>query len=311
VNQKFAVNRIIKQLGPIMNKITGMKKVAGLISLAAILISSAQVHAQHVGTIGIGDITYTSHANSSARTDLRSPEVVLSALNSGIVASLTKIRKFKVLDYSQLTARIDEQDRTLDGYYNSKYTGNALLQAGLDYILKANVSEFGIVEQEVGKPGTAIGLMVIDFKLIGVADATNDLSSKVTARVYSPKGPKSANAGDQAAAQLLLDRATQQAVKQLIDQVVTNLFPIRVMKIAEDGVITLNYGKGLLTVGDRVKVYPIGTETTVDEFGEPVGVPISSLEITSTEKKFAVAKIVDKQQELKKGQKGQLILNGG
>ncbi|MBL4673387.1 MAG: hypothetical protein JKX81_14105 [Arenicella sp.] len=288
-----------------------MKKIAGLISVAAILISSAQVHAQHVGTIGIGDITYNIEANSGARTDLRSPEYVLSALNNGISGGLTKIRKFKVLGYPQLTARIDEQDRTLDGYYKSKYTGNALLQAGLDYILKANVSEFGIVKQESGKPGAAIGLMVIEFKLIGVADATNDLSSKVIARVYRPKDPKTASAGDQAAAQQLLDRAIQQAIKQLVDQVVTNLFPIRVMKISENGVITLNYGKGLLKVGDTVMVYPIGTDTTVDEFGEPVGVAISSLQITSTEKKFAVAKIVDKQQELKKGQKGQLILTGG
>jgi hypothetical protein len=63
-------------------------------------------------------------------------------------------------------------------------------------------------------------------------------------------------------------------------------------------------------VGDTVRVYPIGTDTTVDEFGEPVGVAISSLQITSTEKKFAVAKIVDTQQELEKGQKGQRVLNG-
>jgi hypothetical protein len=287
-----------------------MKKIARLISLAAIFISSAQVHAQHVGTIGIGAITYTSNVNNGARTDLHSPDNVLKALNTGIVANLTKIRKFKVLDYPQLTARINEQDRTLDGYYNSAYTGNALLQAGLDYILKANVSEFGIVEQESGQPGAAIGLMAIEFKLIGVADATNDLGAKVIARVYSSKDQKAGSAGDKAAAEQLLDRAIHQAVKQLVDQVVTNLFPLRVMKISEDGVVTLNYGKGLLAVGDTVRVYPIGTDTTVDEFGEPVGVAISSLQITSTEKKFAVAKIVDTQQELEKGQKGQRVLNG-
>jgi len=291
-----------------------MKKITGLIGLVAIFISSAQVYAQHVGTIGIGDITYSVDANGAdtsgdARTGSRSPEYVLSALNSGINDSLTRIRKFKVLDYSQLTARIKEQDRTLDGYYNSKYAGNALLQEGLDYILKANVSEFGIVKQESAEPGAAIGVMAIEFKLIGVADATHDLSSKVIARVYSTKGQKFTSAGDLTAAQQLLDRAIQQAVKQLVDQVVTNLFPIRVMKIAEDGVITLNYGKGLLKVGDTVLVYPIGTDATVDKFGDPVGVAISSLQITSAEKKFAVAKAVDKQQELKKGQKGQLILN--
>lgn len=290
-----------------------MKKITGLIGLVAILISSVQGHAQHVGTIGIGDITYGVDKSRDAPTGSRSPEYVLSALNSGINESLTNIRKFRVLDYSQLTARIKEQDRTLDGYYNSKYTGNALLQGGLDYIFRANVSEFGIVKQESGKPGAAIGLMAIEFKLIGVADATRDLSSKVIARVYSARDQKPVSAGDLAAAQQLLDRAIQQGVKQLVDQMITNLFPLRVMKIAEDGVITLNYGKGLLKAGDEVLVYPIGTDTTVDKFGEPVGEAISRLQITSAEKKFAVAKVVDqtvdRQQELKNGQKAQLILN--
>jgi hypothetical protein len=289
----FFATQMITQLGPLMNKIVG------LLSLAAMLISSAQVCAQQVGTIGIGDITVSAEASVERHT----VEGIITAVSSGINTGLNNTRKFSVLDYRQLQTRITQQDRSLADYYNKKYTGNALSQAGLDYILRTDVTEFSLLAEAPDGSEKSTALMNIEFELIGVADVTDSLNSKVVTQIS-----KSISARDDDSGEKLLDSVIQRAVKQLVDQVVSNLFPVRVMKITEEGVITMNYGEGMFTVGDTVMIYPIGTDATVDQSGEPMGASIATLQITSTEQKFAIAKVLDGQQALEKGQKGQLVL---
>ena len=297
-----------------------MKKIAQLLSLVALLISSAQSNAQQVATIGIGDITLTADASA----ELRSTESILSAVADSINSRLIETRKFTVLDYSQLRSRIEEQDRNLIDFYFKQYSGNAILQAGLDYILNASITEFSLVKPEVSKTDNLAAMINLEFELIGVADATVGIGSKVIAKVYAPL-----SVGDVAAAQQLLDSAIKQASMQLVDQVIANLFPIRVMKIitydegsekferykisedTEGALITLNYGKGIFTVGDIVMVYPVDSGITVDEFGQPIGDVIASLKIISTETRFSTAQAITGHKKLKQGQKAQLILIGG
>jgi len=113
-----------------------MKLIVRFLGLVAMLLSSAQVFAQQVGTIGMGDITFSAKKG----TQIRTSDSVIGALNSGIIRALLETRKFTVLDYAQLTARTNKQGRSLTGYYGREYTGNAVTQSGLDYILKADVT---------------------------------------------------------------------------------------------------------------------------------------------------------------------------
>ena len=282
-----------------------MKNSLGILltALVALLTLSANSQAQQVGTIGVGEIAYS--ANSAE--DLPSKESVVNALSLGINSALTKTRKFTVLDFQQLEERIEQQNRTLEGYYNKEYSGNAVNQRGLDYILKANITEFGLFDQKRGNSNDSIGLIDIDFELIGVADVTNDFSSSVSAQ-YSTR----VEVANTESKQAILDKAIQQGVDQLVDQLISNLFPIRVMKIDdENGAITLNYGEGLLEVGDTVLVYPLDAEVTVDETGEVIGDAIATLQIITTARRFATAQALDGQDLLEKGQQGQLVLTGG
>lgn len=259
-------------------------------------------YSQQVGTIGVGDISYDAEVNA----DLVPVKNVLSAVNSGINNALIETRKFTVLDYAQLKARIDQQARTLEGYYTKQYSGNAVNQRGLDYILKANITEFGLFKKRPEDPENVVGLIDIDFDVIGVADVTDDFSSSVSAQ-YSSR----ITAGDTEAGQEILDRVIQQGVDGVVDQLISTLFPIRVMKIADDGAITLNYGEGLLEAGDTVLVYPTGVDLVVDESGEVIGDAIATLQIITTERKFSTAQALVGQDALEKGQKGQLVLTGG
>ena len=279
-----------------------MKTMAKFFGLLVMLsVAATNSHAQQVGTIGVGDITFSAKKNDS----LRSTEKILSALSAGINNGLTETRKFTVLDSAQLKTRINKQGRNLNDYYAKKYSGNALSQAGLDYILKADVTELGLFKNTRGKSENTIGLVDIDFELIGVADVTNDFSSSVTAQ-FSTR----IDAGDNEAAQDVLDKAIQKAVDRLVDQLVSSLFPIRVMKIDESGAITLNYGEGLFEVGDTVLVYPLGTDIAIDKSAEPADGAVATLQIISTKRKFSTAQALAGVEALEKGQKGQRLLNG-
>jgi len=279
-----------------------MKKYAGLVVFAASILWCVNGYSQQVGTIGVGDISY----NAEIKTELMPVENVLSALNSGINSALIETRKFTVLDYAQLKSRIEQQERTLEGYYTKQYSGNAVNQRGLDYILKANVTEFGLFKQKRGKFENAVGLIDIDFDIIGVADVTDDFSASVSAQ-YSTQ----ITADDTGVSQEVIDRAIQQGVDQVVDRVISTLFPIRVMKIADNGTITLNYGEGLLNVGDTVLVYPKDAEIVINESGDVIGDAIATLQIITTERKFSSAQALEGQEALEKGQRGQLVLTGG
>jgi len=279
-----------------------MKKYAGLFVFAASILWCTTSYSQQVGTIGVGDISYSA----KVKPELLPVEGVLSALNGGINNALTETRKFTVLDYAQLKSRIEKQERTLEGYYTKQYTGPAINQRGLDYILKADVTEFGLFKQKRGDSEDTIGLIEIDFDVLGVADVTNDFSSSVSAQ-YTTR----IVASDAETNQDVINRAIQQGVDQVVDQVISTLFPIRVMKIADNGAITLNYGEGLFDVGDTVLVYPKDTDIVVDKSGEVVGDAIATLQITSTERKFSLAQPLNGEEVLEKGQKGHLVLTGG
>lgn len=279
-----------------------MKKYAGFLVFAAGIFWCTNSYSQQIGTIGVGDISYSADANQA----LMPVEKVLSTLNGKINSALIKTRKFTVLDYAQLKSRIEQQERTLEGYYAKQYTGNAVNLRGLDYILKADVTEFGLLAKQSSNSKNAVGSIDIDFELIGVADVTNDFSSNVSAQ-YSTR----ITAADTALDQDVIDQAIQQGVDQLVDRLISTLFPIRVMKIADDGAITLNYGEGLLDVGDTVLVFPKGSDIVIDESGNVIGDSVATLRIMSTERKFSLAQALKGQEALEKGQKGQLVLTGG
>lgn len=269
--------------------------------LVLALVFLAPVKAQTVGTIGVGGITYSASSGSK----FRPKENVISAIDSSLNAALLKTRKFTVLDFAQLESRLQEQGLSLEKYYDKSYTGTEYSQAGLDYILTANITEFGLFKKQRGKSEVNIGLVDIDFKLIGVADVTNDFESSVSAQYSS-----SAAGGD--ATDDILGRSIQQGVDQLVDQVISKLFPIRVMKISEEGSeITLNYGEGLLKPGDTILVYPLGQDIAANAEGKAQVEPIATLQVIKTSRKFSSAQALQGQNALKRGQKGRLLLSGG
>jgi len=231
-------------------------------------------------------------------------QAIIESLNDGLLASLKYTRKFNVMTYQQLEERLSHQGLRVQGYYDKSYVGEEYRQVGLDYILTANVRSFDVFEQTRGKTRKANGLMEVDLTLHGVADATEDYSDSVTVRLdVNPDG--------ELRLKEIGDRLVALGVNEITDRVLVDLFPIRVMKFNKDSSISLNYGAGIFDVGDTVLVYPHLEDDLLNSPGRPSGNPIATLQIMSTDKKFAIAQALDGYSELEKGQKGLLLKNGG
>jgi hypothetical protein len=277
-----------------------MKKIVKFLSLATMIISSTHAYAQQVGTIGLGDITYS--AVNGANSGARKGTIVLNELNSGLVDALTKTRKFAVMDHPKLLARLKKQNRNLRGYYFKQYSGNALWQEGLDFILKANVTEFSLGKQTQENGELGLGKIGIDFQLYGVADVTYDLKSSVSVQFVMP-----IETVDQKTRRILLNKTVRKSVDHVVDEIVSSLFPIQIVKITEEGIVTLNYGDGFLDVGDSVLIYPLENEFIIDEEGKAAGNAVATLRVNSTAQKFSISQMPE-DLVLEKGQKGRLVL---
>ncbi len=256
--------------------------------------------AQTVATIAVADITVSAKSQSKLKTE----QDVAQALSDGLLTALKETRKFSILTNEELTARLTDQGLNVQGYYDKSYVGEEFSQVGLDYILTADITAFDTYEQVRGDVEKTLGLMEVDLKLLGVADATSDFDTSASVQLKVTEGGEIeiADAGDQLLAL---------GVEELTERVLVNLFPIRVMKLNDDGSVSLNYGAGLLDVGATVLVYPLDEDALLNEPGTPSGSPIATLQITRTDKKFATAQALGGFDQLEKGQKGLLLGNDG
>lgn len=274
-----------------------MKRFLFAVFVGTLLLTSIKSHAQIVGTISVGDVV-----SSADKNQFQSNESLISAITIGLNAALIKSRKFNVLSYDELQNRLQSQGRSLNGYYTNAYANDSYDQAGLDYILTANVSDFDVLKQLRAKTETAVAIIDLDFKLYGVADVTENFTDSVSTQVAVK-----ISANNEESIQSAIDSSMQKAVDQMVDKVISSLFPIRVMKISEEGNITLNYGNGLLAAGDIIMVYPKGVDVKLDGSGSPVGDAIATLQVISSERKFSVAQPLDGRELLEKSQQGLLL----
>ena len=211
-----------------------------------------------------------------------------------------------------MNERLEDQGRTLKGYYDKAYVNDPYEQVGLDYIVRVDVIDFDVSKQASREFETATASIGLNLTLYGVADATQDRTDSVSAQVSTK-----IELNNNVQLQNVVDASVQQTVNQLVDKIIAKLFPIRVMRLSkedeveegevEEDEVTLNYGDGLLAVGDIIKVAPEGINIELDNAGQPVGESIATLRVVSSGRKFSKAQVLNGLELLKKGQQGALI----
>ena len=284
-----------------------MKRYTLLVSMIVSVVLSHPVMAQIVGTISVGDVVYSASENK-----FRTSESLVSSMMLGLNKGLKESRKFNVLSRTELNERLEDQGRTLKGYYDKAYVNDPYEQVGLDYIVRVDVIDFDVSKQASREFETATASIGLNLTLYGVADATQDRTDSVSAQVSTK-----IELNNNVQLQNVVDASVQQTVNQLVDKIIAKLFPIRVMRLSkedeveegevEEDEVTLNYGDGLLAVGDIIKVAPEGINIELDNAGQPVGESIATLRVVSSGRKFSKAQVLNGLELLKKGQQGALI----
>ena len=274
------------------NKLFAFQLMAAAALIFA-LVYSAPSSAQLVGTVGIGDIEKKSNVSEKAQR----------AFVNEVSLGLVNTRKFRLMEHPVVESRLARQGLDLEGFYAKEYKSTELLQAGLDYIFQAEILKAGVSGTCEGSIHDKMGEAEIRYTMYGVADETEDFSNVVKVQAHKHESSL-ANASDED----LVNGAIANAVNVLVRQVATELFPIRVMKIDEDGLVTLNYGSGLLDPGQTLVVYKGDEASEINEFGVPQGNTFGMLRIADTGEKFAQAVTVEGFTGIEKGQRV-MILN--
>ena len=250
------------------------------------VVASFSSQAQIIATIGFGDI-----ASKASSTDS-----VSGTLSDELYSVLASTRKFRVLQKAEVEKKLARRNLDLEGFYSKNYVSTELEQTGLDYILKADISNYGVVTVTKNGLSQRVAKVGVEYVLLGVADSTDDFAFKAV--VETPLAQLSSDNSQALAAGL------EEVVEVLVRQVTAELLPIRLMKIDEDGLVTLNYGSALLNVGDAITVYGDEQTLALDETGSPKGVSLGRLRIVEANTKFSIGQIVDGFTKIEKGQVG-------
>ena len=252
-----------------------------------ICLLSAQTSAQQIASIGIGDLRIKGKQPQTISDD---PTLV--SLRRALNTALDDTRKFTMISYQEMVDQLARQGLNLAGFEDEQYQAAEKDQVGFDYILTANVVEYGVFEQARGANVDKIGLVDLDFKLTGVADITENQASSVSAQ-STVRIPAGGSVDEKA----ILAKALDGAVEKMVADLTASLHPIRVMIIGQDSAITLNYGSGVLKTGDTVWVYPEGFDPN-----EPAVDPIATLQVIDAGTKFAQAQALEGIDNIERGQ---------
>lgn len=275
-----------------------MKQFILIIGSLLLFQVSENSNAQILGTVSVGDVFY-----KGKNSQYRPGEDLSADLKVGLESALLKSRKFNVLNSEELLKRLQKQRRDLPSYYANSYASKPYDQAGLDYIIKVDINDFGVFKQKRGESDALVVMLGLGFNMYGISDVTEDIVDSVAAQVVS----KQQGYENQDALQSLIDEALQKAVNQIQDKIISKLFPLRVMSLSDTGDIKLNYGDGLLSVGDTLVVSPADIEIKIDVSGEVLSDIIATIKIVSTERKFSIAQALEGYEKLEKGQQATLL----
>ena len=273
---------------------------ATAILLAAFVAAAS--FGQGKATIGVGGIEYRamdSDSNKRLRAYGREPREDTRAFVDMITTALVKTNKFNVMERDRLGEIAKEQG--LQAFSDGRFPTGVSVD-GVDYILlgaiteygtKAQAAQFGGFGSESETARMAVDVRVLDAQTgqIGFADT---ISKEVrTGGAFAIEGVGSAGESDSSAALGEVMRVTAKGVTALI---VSNIFPIKVVRVQANGEVMLNYGTALLGENDVLDVFSQGEAFIDPDTGEELGreeTLVGKLQITSVQDRFSKATVIE------------------
>ncbi len=270
----------------------------------AILLATAFAAAAfgQKATIGVGGVEYRamdSESNKRLRAYGREPREDTRAFVDMITTALVKTNKFDVVERDRLGEIAQEQGiQTM----NEGGFPTGVSVEGVDYILLGAITEYGTKEQaaQFGKFGGAseTARMAVDVRVIdahtGSIGFAETISKEVrTGGAFAIEGVASGGESDSSAALGEVMRVTARGVTALV---VSNIFPIKVVRVQDNGEVMLSYGEALLGEDDVLDVFSQGEAFIDPDTGEELGreeTLVGKLRVTSVQSRFSKAAVIE------------------
>lgn len=273
-----------------------MRRVERAAVVALIIaISSAPVVAQgpRVPGVAIAEIDDIAQSGKSA------------ALTAMILSSIAATNKFRVIEREQLAKLEREQVLAKRGTITSRDNGRIGGFEGADFLIYGSITTLsaskktdmgatllkglftpqGSSSQSCYQGKITLGLDIkITEKQTGLIRYVKRIDESQTSSICGEELP-------QADTSALMRSAADKVASGLI----TSVFPIKVADVADDGVITLNYGEGSVRMGDFLTVFEPGKALVDPDTGAPMGTSerrVGIVQVIDVQTRFSRAKAV-------------------
>ena len=274
-----------------------MNRLVLLLTALSLLGASFASWAQGRATIGIDRIEF--RGMDSTENKVLGIQGDTAAFIDMVATALVKTGKFDVVERDRVETVVAEQSGIARG--SSQTDFNFQGANAVDYVLTGAITEYGISEQgvNVGRFGgssmsSQVARMGVDVRVLDVATGQIGFAETISAEVSASGGVgfggfSSAQATSEGE---FLGQVMRQAAQGIVNLMVSNIFPVTVIQVAQDGTAYLNYGNSVLSVNDLLNVYEKSGPDLVDPAtGLSLGGPeklVGTIQVTDTNPNYSM-----------------------
>lgn len=225
-------------------------------------------------------------------------------MTSDLTTYLVKTNKFDVVERSRMKDILNEQEFSESGYISEKTAVKLGKLIGADYFvmgkiehLKAEYSMENIPYTKTVRPKYE-GKLVVNVRVVDTRGGKIVAADKIETELEEHNYRDKVNGDD------FIEMLKDKTVREVVDSIVGGVFPIKVIKVS-GGEVYLNRGSGAtFKVGDKLSLFQRGESLIDPDTGENLGSAeeeVAAVEITSIQKKFTKARIIEGGQSVRKG----------
>lgn len=250
-----------------------MRRLLACAPLAATLLVPAAAQAQQKATIAVAPFTFHKDFRAAPGATLET-----AALTNKFVTALVGTRKFDVVERERMDKLIDEMRLGQSGLQDPAHAAQMGKQLGAKYFLMGEVSVFTLTTQkkyiELASrwQRTEELKLIVDMRIVETETSKVVSAFKGDGLIQAKQMFKSEPSLDAPPEPATVDAIERQVVDKLVLKVIEVVFPIKVVDVTADGVVSINRGEGGgVSIGEQFDVFSEGEEIVDPDTGEVLG----------------------------------------
>jgi curli biogenesis system outer membrane secretion channel CsgG len=275
-----------------------------LFVIAGIVLLPALASAQDKATIAISSIKPTPSLAAATAKKLELDRIIES-LDGQLIDRINATRKFDVLNRSDLSDIIKEQDLGASGNVDAKTAAKAGQLAGAKYLLVATVDDYQDYVEKATFTGTGETATKRVFRFSIVGKIYDSSTGKLLESANFQTGndefkqiqmERSYVVKDGELSDEMMIAVSRSMAEKIANHIVDILFPAKVL-VKRDNTVTINRGEGAgVAEGDTFNVYALGAELIDPDTKESLGreeVKVGKVKISQVNPKTSMATILE------------------